>query len=301
MLSTEIMPEYLQIEVIAGACSADCIMCNYKESPRKGILSLDDFSTILDKFMPYLDSQKYLSLQGLGETLLDPSIVDKVRVAKAKGFKGVGFATNATHLNADLTEGLLAAGLDTIIFSLDGIKKDTHEQIRKVDYNQVIRNVLDFIEKRNNTSKSKIIVRMIRQESNRAEWDEYREFWLKQLRPEFGDQVAAYDVWGQMVEEERVNRFNRLDKWSREKKEVCPDLLKRMLLFLNGDVILCCGNMKVMGNVFDNDPKDIYNGKGFQEYREMMSQGRLTEIDKCKNCQVILSSFDKVYVDATGS
>jgi uncharacterized radical SAM superfamily Fe-S cluster-containing enzyme len=80
-----------------------------------------------------------------------------------------------------MTEGLLAAGLDTIIFSLDGFLKNTHEQIRNVDYDQVKTNILRFIDKRNENGTTKIIVRMIRQESNKDEWDQYRDFWMKQL------------------------------------------------------------------------------------------------------------------------
>jgi len=295
----EYFPEYLQIETIAGKCSANCIMCNIKESPRKGEMTVTQYREILRKFQPFQDRLKYLNLQGLGETLLDSTIFTKINIAKKMGFKGVGFATNATHLGVIERAYLLELGLDTIIFSIDGIKPETHENIRKVNYEKVLKNIMKFIEERNKRGKTKIIMRMIRQELNKDEWNEYREFWQKTLNPKFDDQVACYDVWGQDIEDKRKERLKRLKKYEK-KKEICPDLLRRMLLFVNGDVILCCGNMKVMGNVLKSSPEDIYNGPYFNWYRSMMEAGSITKIDECKNCQVILSSMDKIYVDAKG-
>jgi len=291
-------PEYLQIETLAGKCSANCVMCNIKESPRKGVMSVKDFIRILEAFEPYVDRLKYLNLQGLGETLLDPTIITKVREAKARGFKGVGFATNATHVDARMAHHLMAAGLDTIIFSVDGFK-ESHEKIRKVDYGKVMENIVRFINLRNSCGNTKIIMRMIRQDINREEWPEYSEIWRGVLSKKFGDQVACYDVWGTEVEEKRQERLNRIAAFG-ETKQICPDLLNRMLLFINGDVILCCGDMRVRGNVFKTDPMKIYNNFKFQRFRNMMLEGRITDIGCCKNCQVLLSSMDKIYLDARG-
>ncbi|MCW7755339.1 radical SAM protein, partial [Desulfobotulus sp. H1] len=187
-----VIPEHLQIEIVAGICSADCIMCTIKDTPRKGILSINDYASILKKFEPYTDKLQYLTLHGMGEPLLDKTLPAKIALAKKKGFKGIGFATNATHLTRDKTEALLDCGLNTIIFSLDGITKKTHENIRRgVDYDDIMEKILYFIKRRNqqNALDTKIIVRMIRQESNQHECDDYRTFWNGHLSPANGDLV----------------------------------------------------------------------------------------------------------------
>lgn len=192
-------PSHLQIEVVAGICSADCIMCTIKECPRKGILSMTDYTAMLKKFENHTDKLQYLTLHGMGEPLLDKTLPDKIALAKDKGFPGVGFATNATHLTPEKTEALLDSGLNTIIFSLDGVTKQTHENIRRgVNFDQVLQNVLYFIERRNSWGKTKVILRMIRQESNEHEWESYKNFWNEKLSPEYGDQVSVFDVhnWG---------------------------------------------------------------------------------------------------------
>ena len=195
-------PSHLQIEVVAGICSADCIMCTIKEVSRKGVLSLEKYSAILDRFVEHVDKLKFLTLHGMGEPLLDKTLPEKIALARDKGFPGIGFATNATHLSTKVAASLLESGLNTIIFSIDGIKKETHEKIRKVNYDTVLRNILNFIDLRNSQGKTKIIMRMIRQEENKNEWDEYQAFWLSHLNKQFGDQVSFFDVhnWGVRAE-----------------------------------------------------------------------------------------------------
>ena len=210
----EYFPSHLQIEVVAGICSADCVMCTIKEVRRKGVLSMEDYSYILSKFENHTDKLQYLTLHGMGEPLLDKTLPEKVALARDKGFPGIGFATNATHLTPEKSLELLASGLNTIIFSLDGITKQTHESIRYgVNYEQVLKNVLHFIAYRNarGSSSTKVIVRMIRQESNRHEWDAYKTYWNDQLNPDFGDQVSVFDVhnWGVRQERERERERER--------------------------------------------------------------------------------------------
>jgi MoaA/NifB/PqqE/SkfB family radical SAM enzyme len=246
----------------------------------------------------------------MGEPLLDKTLPEKIALAKDKGFKGIGFATNATHLTPETTEDLLDSGLDTIIFSIDGITKSTHEHIRSgVDFDQIMQNVLHFVERRNarGLNSTKVIVRMIRQESNHHEWNEYKTFWNDHLNPEFGDQVSVFDVhnWGVRQERERERRdkrFSRLHALSKKTKMICPDLLDRMWVYIDGGVALCCGDEKGvhnLGNVFYQDPVSIYNGPKISKYRQIMSEGRLTDIAYCKNCQIIISRMEKQYLDIT--
>lgn len=140
-------PKHLQIETINGVCSAHCSMCTIDQWKRKPqVMSTETFSSILAKFLPYQEHLEYLTLHFCGEPLLDSSLPEKVNIAKNLNFKGVGFATNCTHLNENMAERLLKAGLDTIICSIDGINKETHESIRvRTNFDEIVRNVQQFI------------------------------------------------------------------------------------------------------------------------------------------------------------
>src|SRR5205814_1885617 len=101
------LPSALQVEV-TSACNLRCAMClvRYKPPVNKieGALPLDLFRQLLDE-VPGL---RRLTLQGLGEPLLSPYLLDMVRMAKLRGV-AVGFNSNATLLSRSRADELVAA------------------------------------------------------------------------------------------------------------------------------------------------------------------------------------------------
>ena len=164
------VPKYIQIEPINGACTARCTMCGWKEWTRKpNVMTNDDFRKILEKFHPYREYIRWVTLHFCAEPLLDKQLVTKVKIAGEMGFKSIGFATNCTELNDDKSRELIAAGLGTIICSIDGINKITHESIRVgTNFEEVVANVKNFIKVRNEFGKTKILIRFIRQQARPA-------------------------------------------------------------------------------------------------------------------------------------
>ena len=85
----------------------------------------------IDKFVDYKDQIEYVTLFFMGEPLLDKTLPEKIKYSKDAGFRGLNIATNLALLTEETSKKLLDSGLDTIIFSIDGVKKETHEQIRQ--------------------------------------------------------------------------------------------------------------------------------------------------------------------------
>src|SRR3712207_6185605 len=87
------LPRHLQLEV-TSACNLRCQMCLVRYQPPvnkvDGAMPYDVFTRLLDA-TPGLER---LTLQGLGEPLLSPYLLDMVAEAKARGV-AVGFNTNA--------------------------------------------------------------------------------------------------------------------------------------------------------------------------------------------------------------
>ena len=196
-----IIPKHLQIETINGTCTARCRMCTIGEWTRKPSRMKDkDFEVILRKFIPYIQYLDYLTLHGCGEPLLDLGLPKKISIAKHWGFRGVGFATNCTELTPSTSSRLIESGLDTIICSIDGIKKETHEAIRvRTHFEEVVENVKAFIGLRDKMSgKTRVLVRFIRQKLNHKEWPAFNDKWSKCLSNEKGDGVIVFDEhnWG---------------------------------------------------------------------------------------------------------
>jgi hypothetical protein len=285
-----IIPEHVQIETINGVCTSRCNMCSYKSWKREPIvMGNGTFRKILEKFKPYREHIQYLSMQGCGEPLLDKEIAEKVKIAKEMGFRGVGFATNATELNEQTSIDLIKAGLDTILCGIDGINKHTHETIRVgTNFEKIVSNVNNFIKTRGKLGKTRVMIRFIRQEINKHEWPLFVDYWSKQLDKTFGDEVVKFDIHNcagdvEGYEEMDPNRALEFDNY------VCEELSKRIVIFSNGEIALCNADINGFCNLesaIDCDPIEVFNGKVFNYYRKMMEEGKISELDPCKHCTI---------------
>ena len=80
-----IIPEHIQIEPVSGYCTSSCTMCMIDKVTRgRNIMSVEMFETILTKFLPYRDRIKYVSLTGMGESLLDKNLARNRYSARKK-------------------------------------------------------------------------------------------------------------------------------------------------------------------------------------------------------------------------
>jgi radical SAM protein with 4Fe4S-binding SPASM domain len=104
-------------------------MCLVRYAPtvsrRQGALSYEQFLELVDE----LPELRRLTLQGLGEPLLSPHLLDMVQHATERGID-VGFNTNATLLDADVAGRLIELGLGWLHVSLDGATAATYEDVR---------------------------------------------------------------------------------------------------------------------------------------------------------------------------
>ena len=62
-----------------------------------------------------------------------------------------------------------------------------------------------------------------------------------------------------------------------------------MVIYTNGNVGLCCidaNGFYDIGNVIDNDPIEIYNSQIFKHHRNLMKEGKISELEHCRNCTI---------------
>ena len=350
------VPTHVQIETVNRFCDARCPMCTIKFVPdfakntpdelsNNGmarpaeIMSLDTFKSIAIKFKPYVDKIRFLSLHGCGEPLLDKNLPDKIRFAKEEvGFKEVGFTSNCSVLTEKMTIRLLEAGLNCIIPSIDGLTAEVHETIRpRTNYEKIVKNVSNFIVQRDKLdAKCKVLVRMVRQQLNISQWDDYNIFWKNQMSPSKGDDVIGLDIHNtggkvKNYDTMKVSNFEDMEKkhWAHYSKSIddgkykdlatpknnknevylkaheienlggCPDLFSRFSVFASGDVALCSADQAEyfkLGNAIKEDPINIFNSNEFNDYRNKWMSKSYKELEHCKDCSVYLMRFHKSYV-----
>jgi radical SAM protein with 4Fe4S-binding SPASM domain len=141
------LPDEVAIEILMG-CNLRCPMCPVSGLPhsmngrRPTIMSADLYQRVIDQIS---DRPRSLVLNVFSEPLLHPHLVEFVRIAKAAGHH-VGLITNGTKLTRAYSARLIAAGLDVLTLSIDGLRDETYGVMRVgADRQTVMRNLRDLV------------------------------------------------------------------------------------------------------------------------------------------------------------
>jgi radical SAM protein with 4Fe4S-binding SPASM domain len=206
------LPRELQVEV-TGACNLRCRMCLVRYAPavgrKEGALAYEDFLALVDG----LPELRKLTLQGLGEPLLSPHLLDMVGHAAGRGIE-VGFNSNGTLLTRPIAERLVAAGLAWLHVSLDGATAATYEEVRHGtdfrarpgQFERVLANLRGLVAARGGGARPRIQLVFVAMRRNVEELPALVELaadvgvdsiWVQNLSHDFGD-TGSSEAYGPM-------------------------------------------------------------------------------------------------------
>lgn len=112
-----------------SACNLRCRTCVRNSwSEQVGSMETASYRQLVDGLQG-VPSLRTIAFWGFGEPLLHPDIVEMVVLAKELGAK-TELITNGLLLDREMAEGLIMAGLDTLVVSVDGTSPETHPGIR---------------------------------------------------------------------------------------------------------------------------------------------------------------------------
>ena len=301
-----LFPRRATIETIFG-CNCHCRMCpiDLPTTREKAVMPMELFTGIIDSLVPHKEHFEMMDLFGMGEPLLDPHIMERLKYVKAKGFKNVAFATNVDLLDADKQQRLLETGIDTVLFGIDGIDKETHEQIRRgATFERVVSNALAMIKRRNEGNyRTRFVVRFVRQDLNRTQWEAFKQFWRTKVSFERRDFITCYDAhtWGGEVSSKDLTLGQSFRRPEVEKMP-CDIIFDILYVLSDGSVLLCHEDWhrgaNVFGNVKDRPALDIFNDEKFNKIRDLHLAGKKHTMTMCKECTCLYSDMTKEVVDA---
>lgn len=122
---------------LTNRCNQKCPFC-FANSAAAGYLYEPDFRQI-KKMMETLRNEKPVPCEAIqfsgGEPTLYPELIKVIKLAKKMGFVQIQIATNGVKASQDLDfcKKMKEAGLNTVYFQFDGVKKETYEKIRGYD------------------------------------------------------------------------------------------------------------------------------------------------------------------------
>ena len=144
------MPDRLRKVYVepTNACNLNCRTCvRHAWNEPEGFMDWEVYEAIVDGLTALgaegADDQTAgtIALMGLGEPLLHPRFLDMVERAKERGLR-VEVTTNALLLDDDVANGLLTAGLDQLVVSIDGTSAETFGRVRSgASLEKVVSNV----------------------------------------------------------------------------------------------------------------------------------------------------------------
>lgn len=315
-------PFYIFIDP-TNICNLKCVFCqvsHFRETgkfPNSTHLDFDLYEKTIDGLGEFGKPLELVKLYNHGEPLLNPRFADMVRYAKASGYvKRVETVTNGVLLQPELVDEIIAAGIDKIHISLNGLSDEQLFQVtqRKISFMDYFRNLQYLYECRKscqvvikvvedlfpNRQKLRQFCRVFSSVADSLEieschdWPEQR---MDNAAPGKLDALrkaseVAFDLEPLEKELPEISEkpfyYRNLD--DPDDKLVCPNIFYSLVVNATGTVSICCAdnaNRLLCGNVSDQSISEIWRSEELFHYQEMHLLGRRNEIPFCRDCMSV--------------
>ena len=281
-------PRTVQVETVA-ACNADCAWCPYGKvhpNPPAGKMPWDRFERIVEecarhrvgRFSPYLTN----------EPLLDPEILDRIRLAKDRmPWCKVVLTTNGVLLTPGMTERILRldGSLHALYISLHGIGKAGYERTvgRGIQFEHVLANVNHLLAemRARRLTRPKVWITMVA--TRLVDAPRAVAYWRSRgVRAKY----TALENRGGNIPDLAGMALGGMSYYSG-----CPRMFKQAYIAFDGSMLLCCtdyARRHVLGNVFEEGIEKAWNSAVAQDLRRRFLDGRIHTIPLCGSCRIDL-------------
>jgi len=225
-----------------------------------------------------------LTLTGLGETLQDRFLVERIKYARKVLPRGVtiDLYTAGGLLRPKLTDQLIAAGLDVVYISLNATSREKRLAIMGVDdFDQVVEHAKYALAASQGT-QMRVIVKSVADKGlmEVGEHEEFNEAWGGDWQKGGASYLHLCGNWGG-----RLN-IPMLIKPTK----ACHRALSQVMILVDGRVSICCfdGNGEhILGDMNTQSLREMYSSEVAVNFRQMHADGRRQEIPMCRDCTSI--------------
>ncbi len=273
------MRQQLQIET-TNHCNAHCVFCPIDEQERpRGVMQQALFDKIVSETadrVAWPDIAE-VSLQGLGEPLIDKRIVERVKqIADARKDWMTTLYTNGSLLTPEKALALEDAGLSVLLVSINAASTNTRWQIMKLDdYERVVQNVRAAIK---SCKRLKIVPKAVVNMDllTGDESDRFAQMWIEaRTKP----MMHFEGNWAGTTWKARTVQ-----------QKGCHRALGQLMVLWDGRVSLCCFDAKgevVFGDLKEQTLREVYTSPEWVRYRETHGRGEKKGLRLCEGCTEI--------------
>jgi MoaA/NifB/PqqE/SkfB family radical SAM enzyme len=277
-----------------NACNFKCGYCAQSLGAKRLIrdfgirtesMSMETLTEITAQAKCFPDRFKLVSMMGHGEPLMNRRLPEMVSlIKKADIAERVDVITNASLLDKEYGRSLVAAGIDVIRISLQGITARKYKEISGInlDFEEFIEN-LTFLYR--NKGQCKVYVKTMDVCLDEGEEERfYRLFggitdrmYIDKVKPVYDG--VAYD---EGVDEVTMDRYGN----RHEQRKVCPQPFYMLSIWPNGDGASCEAIYKAgpLGNVAATSLTEMWSSNILRQFRIMQLKGLRSGHPACRRC-----------------
>lgn len=281
-----------------NVCNFKCIYCAQSIKPdhiRNEFMSWEIFKKCIDDLTHFPYKVKQVLFVGLGEPLAHPEITDMVAYAKKKDVaEKVAIITNGSLLTHDMSDRLIAAGLDHLKVSIQGLNDTKYREMcgTKFSLAQIIENIKYYHQHKNHTEVNvKIVADAFEKESDKETFYEM-----------FGDICDTMNIEYLCPYQEGIDYSTIIDTdfrtqiGGKSKNKICQIPFFRYAVYPDGEIIPCCQisfeayKQISLGNIMDTDLCEIWNSSRFNKFRLMLLRNERQQNPTCAVCDDFFTS-----------
>jgi radical SAM protein with 4Fe4S-binding SPASM domain len=286
-------PFFISLEP-AAVCNLSCPQC----PAGKGDVIRDpefmDFTTCKAIIDEMAATTVILSLYHQGEPLLHGSLREFIRYAAEKKIYTIT-STNGQLLTEEVCKGLVEAGLDRIIISLDGTDQESYGTYRKGGELEKVANGIRLLaETRQTFGRPYMIIQFLVFKHNQDQVAEIKRLgrelgadrvMIKSAQIEYTDSASEW-----LPDRSEYSRYKKNDQgeWmlNANLKNRCRRLWQTTVITSDGLIVPCCFDKLAkypMGSIHKEGFSRIWKGRAYNDFRKNVLDGRMkTAI--CTNC-----------------
>lgn len=256
-------------------CNFRCKFCFQSKGNFVGTkMSRETFDKLVGDIREFSGPINIIHMYGLGEPLVNENLPYFIKVIKDNNLaKEVAITTNGSLLTKELSEKLIASGLDRLSISLNGVSSDDFRRIVgvKVDFDKMYENIKYFYSIR---KQCHLHIKI-----NDEDYTEEQKSKFVELFKDYSDSINIdhiVNVWpGLEITDDTDKRMYEFEIDTSNNKikrrPVCPLMFYEMLVHSDGSVSPCCVDYEFkeenLGNIMETSLFEIWNGNKLNKLR----------------------------------
>lgn len=266
-------PGAVKIE-LSGACNLQCNYCWNKFSPRKKLISEEDFKYAIDQVAEM--GIEEVGLLYLGESTLHPKLIDFIKYTKSKGIPYVFLTSNGLLIKDKLMKEMAHSGLDSLKWSCNHPNKEEYLKETGIDgFNILLDNMKAFYEYREENHLPIMLYASTAVYDVNNISEEIKEFVNTKLMP-YIDEHYYFDLTNQGG----LVKYKFEGSICNKAKDLpCPRLWNNSYISSDMKMMCCCGGFTddfIVGDLKKNTFKKIWNGEPYKLLRQKHLDGDLS-------------------------